>query len=128
MLLKTDTQRDSLNIHDLRKSSAKFLQRSPRRTAKAQWPWDPKEKGFKQYKELIDSTIVVLIAMLMLGGFIAFTSTYAHQRRQLPDEIRNRWQSRPDQWYVVHVLSGQEQKVHDNLLSASSRGDGRLRL
>jgi preprotein translocase subunit SecE len=40
--------------------------------AKAQWPWDPNEKGFKRYKELVDSTTVVLIAMLILGGYIAF--------------------------------------------------------
>lgn len=40
--------------------------------AKAQWPWDPNEKGFRRYKELSDSTVVVLVAMLILGGYIAF--------------------------------------------------------
>ncbi len=40
--------------------------------AKASWPWDPNEKGFKRYKELWDSTVVVLIAMLIIGGYIAF--------------------------------------------------------
>ena len=39
---------------------------------KAQWPWDPNEKGFKRYKELVDSTMVVVIAMVILGGYIAF--------------------------------------------------------
>jgi preprotein translocase subunit SecE len=39
---------------------------------KAQWPWDPNEKGFRRYKELTDSTVVVLVAMLILGGYIAF--------------------------------------------------------
>ena len=38
---------------------------------KASWPWDPKEKGFRRYKELVDSTIVVVIAMLLLGGYVA---------------------------------------------------------
>ncbi|MFV0337159.1 MAG: preprotein translocase subunit SecE, partial [Chthoniobacterales bacterium] len=38
---------------------------------KAQWPWDPNEKGFKRYKELWDSTWVVMIAMVLLGGYIA---------------------------------------------------------
>jgi len=38
---------------------------------KASWPWDPKEKGMKKYKELIDSTVIVVIAMLLLSGFIA---------------------------------------------------------
>lgn len=39
---------------------------------KAQWPWDPNEKGFKRFKELVDSTMVVVIAMVILGGYIAF--------------------------------------------------------
>ena len=41
---------------------------------KASWPWesDPKIKGFKKYKELIDSTVVVLIAMILLAGFVSF--------------------------------------------------------
>jgi preprotein translocase subunit SecE len=38
---------------------------------KASWPWDPKEKGIKKYKELTDSTLVVIIAMLLLGGYVA---------------------------------------------------------
>lgn len=42
---------------------------------KATWPWDPKEKGFAKYKELNDSTIVVFIAMLLLGAFVAFFDT-----------------------------------------------------
>ena len=40
---------------------------------KCSWPWDPKEKGVKRYRELIDSTVVVLVAMLLLGGFVAFS-------------------------------------------------------
>jgi len=39
--------------------------------AKAQWPWDPNEKGFRRFKELNDSTVVVLVAMFILGGYIA---------------------------------------------------------
>jgi len=39
--------------------------------AKASWPWDPKEKGFKKYKELTDSTLIVVIAMLLLSGYVA---------------------------------------------------------
>jgi preprotein translocase subunit SecE len=38
---------------------------------KASWPWDLKEKGFRRYKELTDSTLVVIIAMLLLGGYVA---------------------------------------------------------
>ena len=38
---------------------------------KASYPWDPKEKGVRRYKELIDSTIVVVVAMLLLGGYVS---------------------------------------------------------
>ncbi|HEX8295049.1 MAG TPA: preprotein translocase subunit SecE [Chthoniobacteraceae bacterium] len=38
---------------------------------KATWPWEPKEKGVKKYKELIDSTVIVIIAMLLLSGYVA---------------------------------------------------------
>ena len=37
---------------------------------KASWPWDPKERGMKKYKELIDSTLIVLIAMILLAGYV----------------------------------------------------------
>ena len=39
--------------------------------SKASWPWDPKEKGFKKYKILSDSTVVVVVAMFLLGGYVA---------------------------------------------------------
>ncbi len=40
---------------------------------KASWPWesDPKIRGFKKFKELIDSTVVVLVAMILLAGFVS---------------------------------------------------------
>jgi preprotein translocase subunit SecE len=38
---------------------------------KASWPWESKDKGIRRYKELTDSTMVVIIAMLLLGGFVA---------------------------------------------------------
>ena len=42
---------------------------------KATWPWDPdpKAKGLKKYKELVDSTVVVMIAIILLAGFVAFS-------------------------------------------------------
>lgn len=49
---------------------------------KATWPWDSKEKGFAKYKELNDSTIVVLIAMLLLGAFVAFFDTFFREAFQ----------------------------------------------
>ncbi len=42
---------------------------------KATWPWDSKEKGFAKYKELTDSTIMVFVAMLLLGAFVSFFDT-----------------------------------------------------
>ncbi len=41
---------------------------------KCSWPWesDPKVKGFKKFRELWGSTIVVLIAMVLLGAYVAF--------------------------------------------------------
>ncbi len=40
---------------------------------KTTWPWDsdPKAKGFKKYRELWGSTLVVLVAMVLLGAFVA---------------------------------------------------------
>lgn len=41
---------------------------------KCSWPWssDPKVKGFKKFQELWSSTLVVLVAMVLLGGYVAF--------------------------------------------------------
>ena len=51
--------------------SANFIREVKTELQKATWPWDPKEKAFgAKYKELIDSTIVVIIAMLMLSAFV----------------------------------------------------------
>ncbi|RYZ66901.1 MAG: preprotein translocase subunit SecE [Proteobacteria bacterium] len=51
--------------------SRNFLSEIKSELQKASWPWDPKEKGMKKYKELIDSTVIVLIAMLLLSGYVA---------------------------------------------------------
>jgi preprotein translocase subunit SecE len=39
---------------------------------KATWPWDPKETGFKKYRQLVDHTVVVVIAVVLLAGFVGF--------------------------------------------------------
>ena len=41
---------------------------------KCSWPWesDPKITGFKKFRELWGSTLVVLVAMVLLGGYVAF--------------------------------------------------------
>jgi preprotein translocase subunit SecE len=49
-----------------------FLDEVKSELEKASWPWDLKEKGMKRYRELIDSTTVVVIAMVLLAGYISF--------------------------------------------------------
>ena len=41
---------------------------------KCSWPWEsnPKVTGFKKFRELQGSTLVVLIAMVLLGAYVAF--------------------------------------------------------
>jgi len=53
---------------------SKFISEVTSELRKASWPWesDPKIKGLKKYKELVDSTVVVLIAMVLLAGFVNF--------------------------------------------------------
>ena len=50
----------------------KFIGEVKNELRKASWPWDsdPKAKGLKKYKELIDSTIVVLIAIVLLAAYV----------------------------------------------------------
>jgi preprotein translocase subunit SecE len=48
-----------------------FLNEVMAELRKCSWPWDPKEKGFKKYKELTDATVVVVISMVLLGAYVA---------------------------------------------------------
>lgn len=52
---------------------SKFVGEVKAELRKASWPWDPdpKVKGFKKYKELIDSTLVILVAMILLAAYVA---------------------------------------------------------
>ena len=52
-------------------SSKNFVSEVKVELQKASWPWDPKEKGMKKYKELTDSTLIVVVAMLLLSGYVA---------------------------------------------------------
>jgi len=53
-----------------RKQIQSFTREVKSELLKASWPWDPKERGMKKYKELIDSTLIVLIAMILLAGYV----------------------------------------------------------
>jgi preprotein translocase subunit SecE len=37
---------------------------------KCSWPWDPNLTGLKKYKELFESTAVVIISVVLLAGFV----------------------------------------------------------
>jgi preprotein translocase subunit SecE len=37
---------------------------------KCAWPWDPNLTGFKKFKELRDSTVVVILSVVLLAGFV----------------------------------------------------------
>ncbi len=52
---------------------SRFIGEVKNELRKASWPWesDPKIKGFRKYKELVDSTVVVLIATILLAGFVS---------------------------------------------------------
>lgn len=58
-----------------REKIGKFLNETWIELKKASWPWDPKETGLRRYKELIDSTVVVIISTILLGGFVTFSDT-----------------------------------------------------
>src|SRR5213078_2892135 len=85
---------------------------------KASWPWEPKEKGIRRYKELTDSTMVVIIAMLLLGGYVAlfdfvlvnFVLFFTRLREFMAGTVAGK-----DEWLVVHVPSGKENDVVVNI-------------
>ncbi len=56
------------------KSTSEYISAVKTELKKCSWPWesDPKVKGFKKYRELSASTLVVLIAMVLLGAYVAF--------------------------------------------------------
>ena len=58
---------------------ATFIHEVKAELRKASWPWDsdPKVKGFKKYKELVDSTLVVLVAMILLAGYVSLFDVVA---------------------------------------------------
>ncbi len=56
--------------------ASNFLGEVKSELRKATWPWEPASaniKGFKKYKQLIDSTLVVLVSMILLAGFVALS-------------------------------------------------------
>ena len=52
--------------------AAQFSREVKSELQKATWPWDPKERCMKKYRELVDSTLIVLIGMLLMSGYVSF--------------------------------------------------------
>lgn len=50
---------------------AKFLAEVKTELVKCTWPWDPEQTGLRRYKQLIDSTVVVVLSSVMLAGYVA---------------------------------------------------------
>jgi preprotein translocase subunit SecE len=53
----------------------RFLRDVADELRKTTWPWDPKERGLKKYRELIDSTLVVFVATILLAAWISLWDT-----------------------------------------------------
>jgi preprotein translocase subunit SecE len=49
---------------------AKFVGEVKVELDKCSWPWDPNQTGLKKYKELFESTAVVIISVVLLAGFV----------------------------------------------------------
>jgi preprotein translocase subunit SecE len=48
----------------------KFVSEVRIELAKCSWPWDPNLTGLKKYRELMESTLVVIISVVLLAGFV----------------------------------------------------------
>ncbi len=40
---------------------------------KCSWPWNPEKPGLSKYKELMDSTFVVIVSTILLAAFVTFS-------------------------------------------------------
>jgi preprotein translocase subunit SecE len=53
-----------------RAAVVKFVGEVKVELGKCAWPWDPNQTGLKKYRELFESTLVVIISVLLLAGFV----------------------------------------------------------
>ena len=49
---------------------ARFVREVRVELAKCTWPWDPEQTGFRKYKVLIDTTVVICVTTLLMAGYI----------------------------------------------------------
>ncbi|MEM6822186.1 MAG: preprotein translocase subunit SecE [Verrucomicrobiota bacterium] len=53
-----------------RTAIVKFIREVRAELGKCTWPWDPEQTGLRKYKQLIDSTVVVIVSTILLAGYI----------------------------------------------------------
>jgi preprotein translocase subunit SecE len=53
-----------------RRTIFKFVGETKVELDKCSWPWDPNQAGFKKFRELRDSTVVVILSVILLAGFV----------------------------------------------------------
>ncbi len=54
----------------------KFIGEVKVELGKCAWPWDPNQTGLKKYRELFESTLVVIISVLLLAGFVTTSDLF----------------------------------------------------
>ncbi|MGF1678725.1 MAG: preprotein translocase subunit SecE [Candidatus Methylacidiphilales bacterium] len=47
-----------------------FLREVRAELGKCSWPWDPEQTGLRKYKQLIDSTVIVIVSTILMAGYI----------------------------------------------------------
>ncbi|MFH1067346.1 MAG: preprotein translocase subunit SecE [bacterium] len=50
---------------------SKFFGEVKAELQKCSWPWNPEQTGLRRYKELIDSTVVVLVSTILLATYVS---------------------------------------------------------
>ena len=53
-----------------RQAIVKFVGETKTELDKCAWPWDPNQTGLKKFRELRDSTVVVILSVILLAGFV----------------------------------------------------------
>jgi preprotein translocase subunit SecE len=48
-----------------------FVEEVKTELVKCSWPWNPEQTGFRKYKMLIDSTVIVIITSLVLAAYVS---------------------------------------------------------
>ncbi len=55
------------------KAIQKFISEVSAELKKCSWPWDENKTGFAKYRELFDSTVVVIVSTILLSAIVTFS-------------------------------------------------------